>query len=60
MEKFRIKTLKILDTNMTKLYNEINKADANVTKSNVISWYAVCVTANIATPEQNPTKKGGP
>ena len=28
---------------MTKLYNEINKADANVTKSNVISWYAVCV-----------------
>lgn len=40
---------------MTKLYNEINKADANVTKSNVISWYAVRVTANIATPEQNPT-----
>ena len=46
--------------NMTKLYNEINKADANVTKSNVISWRAVCVTANITTPEQNPTKKEDP
>lgn len=31
------KTLKILDMNMNKLYNEVNKADVNVTKFNVIS-----------------------
>ena len=31
------KTLKILDRNMSKLYNELNKADVNVTKFIVIS-----------------------
>ena len=47
------KTLKILDMNMTKLYNEVNKADVNVTKFNVISWYTVHVTDYTMTPVQN-------
>lgn len=47
------KTLKILDMNMTKLYNEVNKADVNVTKFNVISWYTVHVTAYTMTSAQN-------
>ena len=39
--------------NMTKLYNEVNKADVNVTKFNVISWYIVHVTAYTMTSAQN-------
>lgn len=39
--------------NMTKLYNEANKADVNVTKFNVISWYIVYVTDYTMTSAQN-------
>lgn len=39
--------------NMTKLYNEVNKADVNVTKFNVISWYTAYVTAYKMTSAQN-------
>ena len=39
--------------NMTKLYNEVNKADVNVTKFNVISWHTAYVTDYTMTPVQN-------
>lgn len=54
------KTLKILDMNMTKLYNEVNKADVNVTKFNCDKLvYSTCYRLhNDARAE--PNIKGGP